>query len=145
MKIQHCDVSDPNIMFLVKDASPEAAVPDWPKEQAEYPKRPGMLGDWGYAADLKGNPVVRRMTVCLFPSCFYVKSQYANSLGYFSVHGDGVFVTGSQSLQSSYCSSRLRILFLGSLGRLRQYEWALLHSTSLARRGFFQKEVNPFL
>lgn len=63
LQILHCDISDSNIMIKVEYASPRAVVPDWPQGNGAYPKRPGMLGDWGYAADLAGNSTTRRITV----------------------------------------------------------------------------------
>lgn len=59
LQILHCDISDSNLMYKVKDASPKAVVPAWPQGEGAYPKCPGMLGDWGYAADLAGNPIIQ--------------------------------------------------------------------------------------
>lgn len=75
LQILHCDVSDFNFMFNVQDASPEAVVPNWPEGEGVYPKRPGMLGDWGYAADLAGSPVIRRITVSTCYSLIFAKFQ----------------------------------------------------------------------
>ncbi|KAN0101347.1 hypothetical protein V8E55_001331, partial [Tylopilus felleus] len=50
--ILHCDVSEMNLWFRVESPGVEHVVPEWPKEGKAYPKRAGMLGDWGYAEDL---------------------------------------------------------------------------------------------
>ncbi|KAG9317528.1 hypothetical protein JVU11DRAFT_1734 [Chiua virens] len=53
MDLLHCDVSDGNVWIEVEGPEANYVVPDWPKEEYAHPKRAGMLGDWGYAADLR--------------------------------------------------------------------------------------------
>ncbi|KAF8123969.1 hypothetical protein EV363DRAFT_1133515, partial [Boletus edulis] len=62
LNVMHCDISDTNLMFKVDKISLETVIPDWPVEKGTYPKRAGMLGDWGYGADLKKENSVRRIT-----------------------------------------------------------------------------------
>lgn len=52
LQILHCNISDPNAIYKVNDTTAEAVVPDLLMMEGAYPKCPGMLGDWGYAADL---------------------------------------------------------------------------------------------
>ncbi|KAG8217130.1 hypothetical protein J3R82DRAFT_5174 [Butyriboletus roseoflavus] len=43
--ILHCDVSNGNVLYKVEGTAPEHVVPDWPKDEGQYPKHAGMLGD----------------------------------------------------------------------------------------------------
>lgn len=59
-----------NLWFRVESPGVEHVVPEWPKEGKAYPKRAGMLGDWGYAEDLRISVEERkgRITVSVLES-----------------------------------------------------------------------------
>lgn len=64
MDVLHSDISDGNVWFEVESPAPECVVPHWPKDKdVPYPKRAGMLGDWGYAEDLRQPAKLGRITV----------------------------------------------------------------------------------
>lgn len=56
--VLHSDLSDSNIWMRVESASSAHAVPDWPDENDPkcYPRRPGVLGDWGLGQDVSPTP-----------------------------------------------------------------------------------------
>ena len=63
LNVLHCDVRDSNLMFKVDKISPKTIIPDWPVEKGTYPKCAGMLGDWGYGADIKKENLVQQIIV----------------------------------------------------------------------------------
>lgn len=69
-----CDISDTNVWMRIPEPEPEFVVPDWPKDKGLhwYPKRTGLLGDWGYAADVSGKSSRRDN------SCFITLSNIRN-------------------------------------------------------------------
>ena len=54
-KMLQCDISDTNLWLRIPPhPTPETIVPDWPENKGPewYPKRTGLLGDWGYGEDV---------------------------------------------------------------------------------------------
>ncbi|KAI6012231.1 hypothetical protein EDC04DRAFT_3094469 [Pisolithus marmoratus] len=61
-KVLQCDISDTSVWMRVPEPDPEFIVPDWPKDKRSgwYPKRTGLLGDWGYGEDFNSNTSAQR-------------------------------------------------------------------------------------
>ena len=66
-KMLQCDISDTNVWLRIPPhPTPETIVPDWPenKEPEWYPKRTGLLGDWGYGEDVSNKSSRQRDDSC---------------------------------------------------------------------------------
>ncbi|KAI6097876.1 hypothetical protein F5141DRAFT_1011168, partial [Pisolithus sp. B1] len=66
-KVLQCDISDTNVWMRIPRPEPEFIVPDWPKDKGPgwYPKRTGLLGDWGYGKDVDSNTSAQRDDSCV--------------------------------------------------------------------------------
>ncbi|KAI6118939.1 hypothetical protein EDD16DRAFT_1584080, partial [Pisolithus croceorrhizus] len=71
-KVLQCDISDTNVWMRIPKPEPEFIVPDWPKEKGPgwYPKRSGLLGDWGYGKDFDGNTLAQRDNSCVITGTY---------------------------------------------------------------------------
>ena len=81
LNVLHCDVSDTNLMYKVNKILPETVIPDWPVEKGTYPRRAGMLGDWGYGADLRKENSVWQITVSVLNFCIHIDLNHSTIQG----------------------------------------------------------------
>ncbi|KAG6377134.1 hypothetical protein JVT61DRAFT_1185 [Boletus reticuloceps] len=80
--VLHCDATDTNVMMVVKDLDPEHVVPDWPIGAGEYPKRAGLLFDWGHAVDQSSEAVYSTGGVTgtfSFTAAEFLQTEYATN------------------------------------------------------------------
>ena len=65
-KILQSDVSDTNVWLRIPKPEVEYAVPDWPEANGPnwYPRRTGILGDWGYGMDCSDGMSRQRDNSC---------------------------------------------------------------------------------
>ncbi|KIM61136.1 hypothetical protein SCLCIDRAFT_95426, partial [Scleroderma citrinum Foug A] len=76
-KVLQCDISDTNVWMRIPSPEPEFVVPDLPSDKGLrwYPKRTGLLGDWGYAADVSGKTSSERDHSCFITGTFPFQAQ----------------------------------------------------------------------